>query len=179
MKRAADGEDLADARTVVRNQLDLLAAHRVPAQGQVLRHAPGHGVAGRMVAEYANAIGASTIVIGAPSHGGLPALMDDSASQELWRHARSNILIVNPDAPGTLAAADEWSELAVPRLCLAGLLAAAAADRGPQVLGEVLQRGQRGDQGVGLLGGQVRDAFGQDRGSLRGDALIRLLPLGP
>ncbi|HLN71554.1 MAG TPA: MFS transporter [Streptosporangiaceae bacterium] len=173
---AADGEDLADARTVVRKQLDLLAAHRVPALGQVLRHAPGHGVAGRMVAEYANAIGASTIVIGAPSHGGLPALMDDSASQELWRHARSNILIVNPDAPGTLAAADGCSELA--SLCLAGLLAAATADRGPQVLGEVLQRGQRDDQGVGLLGGHVRDAFGQDRGSLRGDALIRLLPLG-
>ena len=69
---AAEGEDLTDARTVVRNQLDLLAAHRVPAQGQVLRHASGHGMAGRMVAEYANAIGASTIVIGPPSHGGCP-----------------------------------------------------------------------------------------------------------
>jgi MFS transporter, ACDE family, multidrug resistance protein len=109
---AADGEDMEAARTVVRSQLDLLAAHGVPAQGQILRHAPGHGVAGRMVAEYANTIGASTIVIGAPSHGGLSALMDDSASRELWRHARSNVLIVNPDAPGTLAAADEWSGLA-------------------------------------------------------------------
>src|SRR5579862_3690166 len=88
---AADGEDMEAARTVVRSQLDLLAAHGVPAQGQILRHAPGHGVAGRMVAEYANAIGASTIVIGAPSHGGLSALMDDSASRELWRHARSKI----------------------------------------------------------------------------------------
>ena len=38
-----------------------------------------------------------------PSHGGLPALMDGSASRELWRHARSNVLIVNPDAPGTLS----------------------------------------------------------------------------
>jgi ACDE family multidrug resistance protein len=109
---AVDGEDLEDARALVRNQLDLLAAHRVPAQGQVLRHAPGHGVAGRMVAEYATTIGAGTIVIGAPSHGGLPALMDDSASQELWRHARSNILIVNPDAPGTLATLDDGNELA-------------------------------------------------------------------
>ena len=52
-----------------------------------------------MIAEYAATIGASTIVIGAPSHGGLSALMDDSASRELWRHADSNILIVNPDAP--------------------------------------------------------------------------------
>jgi ACDE family multidrug resistance protein len=53
-----------------------------------------------MVAEYANTIGARTIVIGAPSHGGLPALMDESASRELWRHTRSNVLVVNPDAPG-------------------------------------------------------------------------------
>ncbi len=99
---AADGEDLETARALVRNQLDLLAARRVPAVGQVLRHAPGHGLAGRMVADYARSVRASTIVIGAPTHGGLPALMDDSASRELWRHARSNILIVNPDAPGTL-----------------------------------------------------------------------------
>jgi hypothetical protein len=27
--------------------------------------------------------------------------MDGSASRELWRHTRSNVLIVNPDAPGT------------------------------------------------------------------------------
>jgi ACDE family multidrug resistance protein len=109
---AVDGEDLEDARALVRNQLDALAAHRVPAQGQVLRHAPGHGVAGRMIAEYAATIGAGTIVIGAPSHGGLPALMDDSASQELWRHARSNILILNPDAPGTPTTLDDANELA-------------------------------------------------------------------
>jgi MFS family permease len=109
---AVDGENLQDARALVRNQLDLLAAHHVPAQGEVLRHAPGHGVAGRMVAQYASTIGAGTIVIGAPSHGGLPALMDDSASQELWRHARSNILIVNPDAPGTLTTLDDGNELA-------------------------------------------------------------------
>jgi hypothetical protein len=38
--------------------------------------------------------------------------MDDSASQELWRHARSNIFIVNPDAPGTSTVADDRSELA-------------------------------------------------------------------
>src|SRR5580658_6976439 len=174
---AVDGEDLEDARALVRNQLDLLAAHDVPAQGHVLRHAPGHGMAGRMVAEYAASIGASTIVIGAPSHGGLPALMDDSASRELWRHARSNILIVNPDAPGIRAAADEWSELASLRLLLGGL-APPAADRRPQVLGQVFQRGQRGGQGGLLFGGQAGHAFGQDGGSLRRDALIGLLALG-
>jgi hypothetical protein len=26
--------------------------------------------------------------------------MDGSASRELWRHTRSNVLIINPDAPG-------------------------------------------------------------------------------
>jgi nucleotide-binding universal stress UspA family protein len=97
-----DGEDLEAARAVVRNHLDLLAAHHIPAQGQILLHAPDHGTAGRMVAEYANTIGATTIVIGAPTHGGLAALMDGSASRELWRHARSNVLIINPDAPGSV-----------------------------------------------------------------------------
>jgi hypothetical protein len=32
--------------------------------------------------------------------------MDASASRELWRHARSNVLVVNPDAPGTFS---DWS----------------------------------------------------------------------
>ena len=98
---AIDGESLDAARAVVRGHLDRLAAHHVPAEGQILLHAADHGAAGRMVAEYANTIGAGTIVVGAPSHGGLAALMDGSASRELWRHARSNILVVNPNAPGT------------------------------------------------------------------------------
>jgi ACDE family multidrug resistance protein len=98
----AEGEDLESARAVVRDHLDRLAAQHVPAEGQLLRHAPDHGTAGRMVAEYANTIGASTIVIGAPSHGALPALMEGSASREIWRHTRSNVLVINPDAPGTI-----------------------------------------------------------------------------
>ena len=97
---AIDGESLEKARAVVRDHLDRLAARHVPAEGQILLHAADHGAAGRMVAEYANTIGAGTIVVGAPTHGGLPALMDGSASRELWRHARSNVLVVNPDAPG-------------------------------------------------------------------------------
>ena len=74
---AIDGESLDAARAVVRHHLDRLAAHHVPAEGQILLHAADHGAAGRMVAEYANTVGASTIVIGASSHGGLPALMDE------------------------------------------------------------------------------------------------------
>ena len=109
---AIDGESLDSARAIVRNHLDWLAAHHVPAEGQILLHAADHGAAGRMVAEYANTVGASTIVVGAPTHGGLPALMDGSASHELWRLARSNVLVVNPDAPVGVPAEDLWRELA-------------------------------------------------------------------
>ena len=94
-----EAEELDAARDLVSTHLDRLAAHHVPAEGQVLLHAADHGGAGRLIAEYATRIRAATIVLGAPTHGGLPALMDASASQELWRHARSNILIINPDAP--------------------------------------------------------------------------------
>ena len=94
-----EAEELDAARDLVSTHLDRLAAHHVPAEGQVLLHAADHGGAGRLIAEYATSIRAATIVLGAPTHGGLPALMDASASQELWRHARSNILIINPDAP--------------------------------------------------------------------------------
>jgi MFS family permease/nucleotide-binding universal stress UspA family protein len=94
----AEGEAPEAARAVIAGHLAELAARGIPAAGHVLLRATGHGSAGRLVAQHANSIGASTIVIGAPSHGGLPALMDASASQELWRHARSNILIVNPAA---------------------------------------------------------------------------------
>jgi MFS transporter, ACDE family, multidrug resistance protein len=107
-----DAEDLSTARAVVVRHLEQLAAHHIPAEGQILLHASDHGGAGRMVAEYANSVGAATIVIGAPSHGGLSALMDASASRELWRHARSNILVVNPDAPPAADAAGSVDQLA-------------------------------------------------------------------
>jgi hypothetical protein len=51
-------------------------------------------------------------VVGAPTHGGLPALMDDSATRGLSRLARSNVLVVNPDAPAGVHAEDLWGELA-------------------------------------------------------------------
>jgi MFS family permease/nucleotide-binding universal stress UspA family protein len=101
---AVDGEDLAAAEALVRHCLDQLAAHRTPAEGQILLHAADHGAAGRMVAEYANSVQAATIVVGAPSHGGLSATLDESMSHELLRTAQSNVLIVNPDAPLSFAA---------------------------------------------------------------------------
>jgi MFS transporter, ACDE family, multidrug resistance protein len=101
---AVDGEDLAAAEALVRDRLEQLAAYRVPAEGQILLHAADHGAAGRMVAEYANAVQAGTIVVGAASHGGLSASLDESMSHELLRTTQSNVLIVNPDAPLSFAA---------------------------------------------------------------------------
>jgi MFS transporter, ACDE family, multidrug resistance protein len=99
-----DAEDLDAARALVGRHLERLAVRDVPAEGQVLLHVTDHGTVGRLVAEYANDVGAVAIVLGAPTHGGLPTLMDASASQELWRHARSNVLIINPKAPVPSAA---------------------------------------------------------------------------
>ena len=92
------GEDLDAAKAVVRDHLDRLAASHVPAEGQVLLHATDHGVAGKLVAEYANEVGATTIIVGAATHHGLAALMDESASAELRRHAKGRVLVVDPDA---------------------------------------------------------------------------------
>jgi nucleotide-binding universal stress UspA family protein len=93
---AVDGEALDAAEAVVRTHLDRLAASGIPAQGHVLLHADDHGAAGKLLAEYGNEIGASTIIVGAPTHSGWPALMDESASAELRRHAKAAIVVVSP-----------------------------------------------------------------------------------
>lgn len=99
---AIDGEDVRAASAAVALQLDRLAAAGIPAAGQVLLAAPDHPAdhagAGHAVAAYANRIQARSLVIGAPTHGGLSALMDASASQEIWRTARTDVTIVNPEA---------------------------------------------------------------------------------
>lgn len=99
---AVDGEDLETASAAVRTQLDRLAAAGVGAAGYVLGteqgHSEDHAGAGRAVAEYANHIQARSLVIGAPTHGGLSALMDASATQEIWRTAQTDVTIVNPQA---------------------------------------------------------------------------------
>jgi nucleotide-binding universal stress UspA family protein len=109
---AVDGEDLDDARALVRRHLDQVAAHRVPANGQILLHATDHGAAGRMIAEYGNEVAATTVVIGAPTHGGLSAVVEGSSSRELMRLARSDVFIVNPAAPVRTEAPLEVAESA-------------------------------------------------------------------
>jgi MFS transporter, ACDE family, multidrug resistance protein len=93
---AADGEALEAARELVRTHLKRLADNGIPAVGHVLRNVADHGAAGRLVSEHANRVGARAVVIGAPTHGGLPALMDASASQEIWRTVHCDVFIVNP-----------------------------------------------------------------------------------
>jgi MFS transporter, ACDE family, multidrug resistance protein len=99
-----DGEGLDAATAVVRDHLGRLAASHVPAEGQVLLHATDHGTAGKLVAEYANQVGATTILVGAATHDGLSALMDESASSELRRHAKAEVLVIDPDSPDAATA---------------------------------------------------------------------------
>jgi MFS transporter, ACDE family, multidrug resistance protein len=81
----ASGEALQAAETLVRDHLARLAAAGVPAVGHVLLNATDHGAVGRLVSAHADELHARAVVIGASTHGGLPALMDASASRELWR----------------------------------------------------------------------------------------------
>jgi hypothetical protein len=43
--------------------------------------------------------------VGTATHHGLPALMDESASAELRRHAKGRVLVIDPDVPTANAAA--------------------------------------------------------------------------
>jgi MFS transporter, ACDE family, multidrug resistance protein len=99
-----DGEAVEAAKAVVRDHLTRLAGSHVQAEGQVLLHATDHGTAGKLIAEYANEIGATTIIVGAATHHGMSALMDASASAELRRHAKARVLVIDPDAPTANAA---------------------------------------------------------------------------
>jgi MFS family permease len=95
---AINGEALETAAALVRDHLAHLEAAGVPAVGHVLLNANDHGAVGRLVGAHAAELDARAVVIGAPTHGGLPALMDASASRELWRTVHCDVVIVNPAA---------------------------------------------------------------------------------
>jgi ACDE family multidrug resistance protein len=92
----ANGEALDAAEALVREHLARLAAAGVPAVGHLLLNASDHGAVGRLISKHADELHARAVVIGAPTHGGLPALMDASASRELWRTVHCDVVIVNP-----------------------------------------------------------------------------------
>lgn len=103
---ALQGEDAGAAAAAVTAQLDRLAAAGVPAAGFILLTGPDHPAdhagAGHAVASYANRLNARSLIIGAPTHGGLTALMDASASQEIWRTARTDVTIVTAGDPAAV-----------------------------------------------------------------------------
>jgi len=104
----ANGEALDAAEALVREHLARLEAAGVPAVGHLLLNANDHGAVGRLISKHADELHARAVVIGAPTHGGLPALMDASASRELWRTVHCDVVIVNPatvtdDSPAPMA----------------------------------------------------------------------------
>ena len=95
---AAGGEALETAEALVRAHLARLEEAGVPAVGHVLLNATDHGAVGRLISKHADELNARAVVIGAPTHGGLPALMDASASRELFSTVHCHVVIVNPVA---------------------------------------------------------------------------------
>lgn len=95
---AVGGEALETAEALVRAHLASLEEAGVPAVGHVLLNAPDHGAVGRLIGKHADDLRARAVVIGAPTHGGLPALMDASASRELFNSVHCHVVIVNPVA---------------------------------------------------------------------------------
>jgi MFS transporter, ACDE family, multidrug resistance protein len=92
----ANGEATETGAALVREHLARLEAAGVPAVGHLLLNANDHGAVGRLISAHADELNARAVVIGAPTHGGLPALMDASASRELWRTVHCDVVIVNP-----------------------------------------------------------------------------------
>lgn len=92
----ANGEATETGAALVREHLARLEAAGVPAVGHLLLNANDHGAVGRLISAHADELHARAVVIGAPTHGGLPALMDASASRELWRTVHCDVVIVNP-----------------------------------------------------------------------------------
>jgi MFS family permease len=95
---AAGGEALETAEALVRAHLASLEEAGVPAVGHVLLNAADHGAVGRLISKHAEDLNARAVVIGAPTHGGLPALMTASASRELFNSVHCHLVIVNPVA---------------------------------------------------------------------------------
>jgi MFS transporter, ACDE family, multidrug resistance protein len=94
---AVEAESLGAARTVVRARLAELEAAGVPATGRVLRAVADHGATGRLLARYANQVGAQLVVAGAGTSGPLARLLDASSSRELLADAAAPVVVVTSD----------------------------------------------------------------------------------
>ena len=94
---AIDRESFEQARAFVNDRLADLRAGGVVATGHVLRSVADHGNIGRLIAEYADRVGASLIVIGEPTNGAFARLLDGSSSQQLLADAPCDVLVVGTE----------------------------------------------------------------------------------
>jgi len=101
---AIDRESLDQASAFVEARLAELRAADVEARGHVLRSVADHANIGRLIAEYADRVGAKLIVIGEPTTGAFARLLDRSSSQHLLADAPCDVLVVGTEREPELLA---------------------------------------------------------------------------
>ncbi|MGV9567181.1 MFS transporter [Streptomyces sp. NPDC003480] len=96
-EQAVDTEDFDQARTAVTAHLDRLAAHGIPATGQILASVGDHAAAGRALARHAAEIHAPTVAVGRSPRGPLAQFADGSFTTALAHAAACTVVLVDPD----------------------------------------------------------------------------------
>jgi len=72
------------------------------ATGHVLRSVADHANIGRLIAEYADSVGAALIVIGEPTNGAFARMLDGSSSQQLLADVPCDVLVVGTEREAEL-----------------------------------------------------------------------------
>ncbi|GEB51296.1 MFS transporter [Streptomyces cacaoi] len=98
-EQAADTESEARARAAVTAHLDRLSARGIPAGGQVLSSVGDHAAAGRVLARYAEEVGATTVAVGRSPHGSLVQFGEGSLTSALTHTAPCTVILLDPDTP--------------------------------------------------------------------------------
>jgi nucleotide-binding universal stress UspA family protein len=101
---AIDRESLDDARAFVDARLHELATAGAVATGHLLRSVADHANIGRLIAGYAERVGARLIVIGEPTTGAFGRLLDHGSSQHLLAEAPCDVLVVGTEREPELLA---------------------------------------------------------------------------
>ncbi|MEE1670727.1 MFS transporter [Streptomyces sp. WAC07094] len=105
-EQAVDTEDTEQARAAVTVHLDRLAAHGIPATGQILTSVGDHATAGRVLAQHASDVHARTVAVGRSPRGPLAQFADGSFTTALTHTADCTVVLVDPDhSPRPLTAA--------------------------------------------------------------------------
>ncbi|WP_329320481.1 MULTISPECIES: MFS transporter [unclassified Streptomyces] len=105
-EQAVDVETADQARSAVTAHLDRLAAHGIPAVGQILTSVGDHAAAGRALARHAADVRAGTVAVGRSPRGPLAQFADGSFTSALTHTAACSVVLVDPDsAPRPLTAA--------------------------------------------------------------------------